>query len=317
MLNQIDLSRVDLNLLTLFEVVLAEGHVGRAADRMHLSPSAVSHGLGRLRKLLNDPLFLKTPKGVTPTTRALELAQPIAQVLTQVRSVMTSVEPFNPASSTRRFLIGSPDGTSAVFLPPLLKRLRSAAPGINIGVRQLLPMPAESEPERAWRFVFAQLDAREMDIAVLPLATAPARFHQTVLFEEDFVIAMRAGHAFAKAPTLKNYCRMQHLMVSLSGDAQGFVDHALAAHGLSRRVALTVPNFMSAIATVAETDLIAALPRRFAALHAQRFGVVCRESPIELARFALCAFLPKVALMDAGVAWLLGLLGEAVGKRQT
>src|ERR1044072_3063937 len=79
MLNKIDLSRADLNLLALFEVVLEERHVGRAADRLSLTPSAVSHGLGRLRRLLNDPLFLRTPKGVVPTARATELAGPIAE----------------------------------------------------------------------------------------------------------------------------------------------------------------------------------------------------------------------------------------------
>lgn len=85
MLNQIDLTRIDLNLLTLFEAVLEEGHVGRAASRMHLTASAVSHGLGRLRRLLNDPLFLKTPKGVVPTARATELAAAIAEVLACAR----------------------------------------------------------------------------------------------------------------------------------------------------------------------------------------------------------------------------------------
>ena len=90
MLNEIDLSRTDLNLLVLFEAVLAERNVGRAADRVDLTPSAVSHGLGRLRRLLNDPLFLKTPKGVVPTARATELAAPIADVLTRVRSVVST-----------------------------------------------------------------------------------------------------------------------------------------------------------------------------------------------------------------------------------
>jgi DNA-binding transcriptional LysR family regulator len=112
MLNEIDLSRTDLNLLVLFEAVLAERNVGRAADRVDLTPSAVSHGLGRLRRLLNDPLFLKTPKGVVPTARATELAAPIADVLTRVRSVVSTAEPFDPATSTRRFTIGAPDGVS-------------------------------------------------------------------------------------------------------------------------------------------------------------------------------------------------------------
>src|SRR5688500_2699385 len=118
MLNEIDLSRTDLNLLVLFEVVLGERHVGRAAERLNLSPSAVSHGLGRLRRLLNDPLFLRTPKGVVPTARALALAEPIAEALARVRGIVATAAPFDPATSARRFRIGAPDGVSGVFLPP-------------------------------------------------------------------------------------------------------------------------------------------------------------------------------------------------------
>src|SRR5918997_6391986 len=106
MLKETDLSRVDLNLLVLFATVLEERHVGRAAARLNLSPSAVSHGLGRLRRLLKDPLFLRTPKGVVPTARATELAEPIAEILARVRNVVATAEPFDPATSTRRFTIG-------------------------------------------------------------------------------------------------------------------------------------------------------------------------------------------------------------------
>src|SRR5688572_18327776 len=130
MLNETDLSRADLNLLVLFEVVLEERHVGRAADRLNLSASAVSHALGRLRLLLNDPLFLRTPKGVVPTARAVELAQPIADILARIRGVVAAAEPFDPATSTRRFVLGAPDGVSAVVLPLLLANLRRAAPGV-------------------------------------------------------------------------------------------------------------------------------------------------------------------------------------------
>ena len=132
MLNEIDLSRTDLNLLVLFETVLEERHVGRAAKRLNLSPSAVSHGLGRLRRLLNDPLFLKNPKGVVPTARANELAEPVADLLSRTRRVFASAEPFDAVTSTRRFTIGAPDGVLAVVLPPLLANLRRLAPGIDI-----------------------------------------------------------------------------------------------------------------------------------------------------------------------------------------
>src|SRR6187401_1395260 len=131
MLNETDLSRIDLNLLVLFWLVLEERHVGRTADRLNLSPSAVSHGLGRLRRLLNDPLFLRTPKGVVPTARATELAAPIADVLARVRSVLATAAPFDPSTSTRRFTIGAPDGISAVVLHPLLVALGPVAPRID------------------------------------------------------------------------------------------------------------------------------------------------------------------------------------------
>src|SRR5689334_15027191 len=99
MLHEIDLSRVDLNLLVLFEAVMREGHVGRAATQLNLSASAVSHGLGRLRAQHNDPLFLRTPRGVTPTERAVALAVPIREVLAQIRAVMAAAEPFDPKTS--------------------------------------------------------------------------------------------------------------------------------------------------------------------------------------------------------------------------
>jgi DNA-binding transcriptional LysR family regulator len=306
MLNKIDLSRADLNLLALFEVVLEERHVGRAADRLSLTPSAVSHGLGRLRRLLNDPLFLRTPKGVVPTARATELAGPIAEVLARVRSVMATAAPFDPSTSTRRFAIGAPDGISAVVLRPLLVALSRAAPRIDISVRQILPSPA-----RVWDTALADLEARAMDIAIIPSDDIPPRFEKRFVYEEDFVIAMHKGHAFAADPTLKRFCDMQHLVVSHTGDPYGFVDHALASRGLTRRIGLTVPNFMLALATLAETSLISALPRRLVALNAGRFGLVAVDAPLSLPTFRVSAVAPKVAMMDEGLTWLFGLLARA------
>ena len=120
MLNRTNLARIDLNLLVLFEAVLEELHVARAAARLHVSPSAVSHGLGRLRRLMNDPLFLKQPKGVVPTERARQLATPVADILARAREVLENTEAFDARRSRRRFMIGAPDGVSAVLLPPLL-----------------------------------------------------------------------------------------------------------------------------------------------------------------------------------------------------
>jgi len=306
MLNKIDLSRADLNLLALFEVVLEERHVGRAADRLRLTPSAVSHGLGRLRRMLNDPLFLRTPKGVVPTARAAELAGPIAEVLARVRSVIATAAPFDPSTSTRRFAIGAPDGISAVVLHPLLVALSRVAPRIDISVRQILPSPA-----RVWEMALADLEARAMDVAIIPSDDIPPRFEKRFVYEEDFVIAMRRGHAFAADPTLNRFCDMQHLVVSHTGDPYGFVDEALASRGLTRRIGLTVPNFMLALATIAETNLISALPRRLVAMNAERLGIAAVDAPLLLPTFRLNAVAPKVAMMDEGLTWLFDLLAGA------
>ncbi|MEQ1955195.1 LysR family transcriptional regulator [Mesorhizobium yinganensis] len=311
MLHEIDLSRADLNLLVLFDVVFEERHVGRAAERLNLSASAVSHGLGRLRLLLADPLFLKTPKGVVPTQRAEELGDTVADILSRVRSVVATAQPFEPATSTRRFTIGSPDGVSAVFLPPLMEKLSRAAPGIAIGIRQLLPRQGETSPVIAWKDALADLEARVMDVAIVPNDEFPARFARRPLYQEDFVVAARAGHPFATDPSLSNYCAMQHLVVSQTGDPHGFVDNILSGQGLSRRVALTVPNFMFALAVLAGTDLISALPRRFVEMHAARFGVVAIEPPLPLGTFTLNIVTQQVAMRDPGIEWLVGLLAPA------
>jgi DNA-binding transcriptional LysR family regulator len=169
-------------------------------------------------------------------------------------------------------------------------------------------MPEEAAPNRAWRGAFADVEAGAMDIAIIPSDDIPARFLARSLFEEDFVVAVRAAHPFAETPSLDRYCELDHMVVSLTGDPRGFVDEVLARRGYSRRIALTVPNFMFALAMVAETDLICALPRRFVGVHGARFGVVGVEPPVPLGRFRLNAAAPKVAMMDAGLAWLFDLL---------
>src|SRR6185503_2901720 len=248
MLNKTNLARIDLNLLVLFEAVLEERHVARAASRLHVSPSAVSHGLGRLRRLMQDPLFLRQPKGVAPTERARRLAAPIADILERARQVMSEAVAFDPATSRRRFVIGAPDGAYAVLLPPLLATLRDTAPGIDLAMRNLVGR---------FEGALTELDERTLDLAILPMAEVPARFVTRKLYDEDFVLVRRADRVSKRRLTLAQYCAAPHLVVSVSGDPTGPVDVELARRGVSRRVALTVSNFLQALAIVAESDLVA------------------------------------------------------------
>src|SRR5690349_10394404 len=175
MLQDIDLSGIDLNLLVVFDVIMREQHVGRTAARLHLSPSAVSHALARLRRVFRDPLFLKHPKGVVPTDRASHFAAPIADILEQVRGVVASAEGFDAETSTRRFTIGAPDAVFAVVLAPLLTTLAKLGPHIDLGMRTILPQSG-----------LADLDARRADLLLQPLVDIPPRFQAARLYEEEF-----------------------------------------------------------------------------------------------------------------------------------
>lgn len=305
MLNETPLSRVDLNLLVLFDVVREERNVARAAKRLNLSASAVSHGLRRLRDLFNDPLFLKHPKGVVPTERAVVLAEPITRALGEMRAALAGASPFDPRTSARRFTIGAADGMLPVILPPLMAALRRDAPRIDISIRHLQYQP--------WDLTYGDLDSRSVDIAIIPSDESPARFAEHLLYEEDFIVAMRAKHPLAKGLTLKRYCEAQHVLVSPRGDPKGHMDLILEKQGLARRVALTAPSFMVALATVAETDLLGALPRRFARMYAPSFGVVTAETPFKQPPGPIRMIAPKAAMADAGLAWLFDTL-HAVTK---
>jgi DNA-binding transcriptional LysR family regulator len=313
MLNAAQLLRIDLSLLVLFMTVLEEGHVARAAEKLNLTPSAVSHGLNRLRRLLQDPLFLKTPKGVKPTERALALAAPVAEILLRIENVITSSAPFDPKTSERRFAIGAPDALISVMLTPLLKLLSHEAPGIDLRTIHLMPQHHGRPTSAVWDTVLSELDAQKLDLALLPIGPVPPRFHSTPLFDEVFVIAMRKGHPFARNPTLKNYVKHRHMLVSSIGDAHGVADEILAGKNLSRRVALTVPNFMLALTQLAETDLIATLPERLLLGRTDRFGLETCPVPFPWHTVSPHALTSKAALQDAGIAWMFDAILRCFG----
>jgi len=307
------LIRIDFSLLVLFSTVLEEGHVARAAERLNMTPSAVSHGLRRLRRLLHDPLFLKTPTGVAPTEQALALAGPVAEVLARVDGIVSSAGPFDPKTARRCFSIGAPDAISAIFLAPLVSHLAREAPAIDIRLLQLIPQHHGKPTSQVWEATLAELDAHRLDIAVLPIGPPPPRFASRLLFEEDFVVAMRQDHPLAREPSLANYLAMRHMLVSAIGDGYGVVDAKLAEEGHARRVALTVPNFTMALIQLGESDLVATLPRHLVARHADRFGLVTCPVPLPWTPDPVRAVASRAAMADAGIAWLFEALAHCTG----
>ena len=309
MLNHSQLARADLNLLLLFDLLFEEGNAGRAAARLNLSPSAVSHALRRLRRLFDDPLFLPSPRGMVATDRARELAPEIRHIAESIGEVLASIQPFDPATSTRRFTIGAPDAAVSILVPSLVARLSKDAPGMDLSILQLLPRPGSGDPEHAWHDALAELDSGRLDVVILPYHPPASRFTVVPLYFEDFVIATALGHAFAKSPSIDRLAAARHVLVSATGDQSGFVDLLLADRGHERRVALTVPSFFMATAAIASSDLIGAIPRRFAHQAAQSYEIEIVEPPFEMGSADLNAIVPSAAMLDRGVNWLL----EAVG----
>lgn len=309
-MNAAHLSRTDLNLLVLFQVVLEERHVGRAATQLNLTPSAVSHALGRLRKLLNDPLFLRTPKGVVPTARALLLREPVEDILARVHSVIDVAAPFDPRTSERRFVIAGPDAVLASTTEPFMDLIAASAPRVDIGLVHVMPRQPSGTMASPWSDSLIMLDNREVDLAMLPLKVVPPRFAARRLYEEDFVVAMRRGHPFARKPSEAAFCAARHLLVSLAGDPVGFIDEMLAKRGGRRRIVLTVPSFMMALMHLANSDLLSVLPRRLVSHYAKSLGLIAAELPFKRQSDPIHAVVTKAAAMDAGVAWLMMQLSE-------
>ncbi|MEM1021526.1 MAG: LysR family transcriptional regulator, partial [Pseudomonadota bacterium] len=262
-----NLNTIDLNLLKVFDAVLSEGTVTRAADRLGLTQPAVSNAISRLRAHVGDDLFVRSASGMKPTRRAEELSGPIRQSLSMLEDALENAD-FDPATSKRTFRIVAVDLGASGLLPRLAGYLSEHAPHVNIRMHQARGDSA------------AMLDRQKVDFALLPLGGLPAHLQRMELEPIKFVILMRDGHPLAEAPlTLEAFTSFPHTTVSLTGDDRSFVDEILARRGFTRRVAMTITNFAMGPAIVAASDLLITVPQRIAEIYAPKLNLIVREPP--------------------------------------
>jgi len=179
------LASADLNLLVVFDTVVAERSVKAAAHKLGLTPSATSHALRRLRELLKDPILVRAPDGMVPTPRALALAAPLRQALSQIEKSLYSAEGFDPATARRTFTIAADDYGALVVLPDLLPRLAREAPGIDLVV------------VTSSRAIWTDLAETNVDLVIAPNAPDRADLRRSRLFDDRFVCLLRRAHADA------------------------------------------------------------------------------------------------------------------------
>jgi len=241
--------KVDLNALVVFNAVMAEQSITRAADVLAMTQPAVSNTLSRLRASLKDQLFYKDGRGIKPTAKALELWAQIEPSLSNIERAMTPPS-FDAASARRRFRVAVSDIMVQLFWPPLRRIFETSAPAVD-----LLAFP--------YRIGDAQrmLSNNEIELCLGVFPSLPEHLRSTFLYRSDFVCAMRRDHPLSRGKlTLRKFAAADHLLVSLSGDPRGATDTALEHLGIRRRVAMTINSFGAAPNLLRQSDLIAVIP---------------------------------------------------------
>jgi DNA-binding transcriptional LysR family regulator len=304
------LTRVDLNLLVVLGTLLAERHVGRAAARLHLTQSAVSHALNRLREIFNDPLFVRIPVGVAPTPRALELADPVSAVLKQVGRILAPGQPFDPRLTTDRLVLGTTDYASVEIMPALVSFIRQHAPGLHLVLRNL-----------RLDNLTADLDAREFDAAIAPISERmPTRFSCISLFDDHIILAARREHPLLeeKLDMLK-FRKLRHVLV-ISSRSENTAAHAtLRPYGVGEsNVGMVVPHFLAAAFIAAQSDLVMLVPSRLSRYLEVLAGLATDELPASVAgpsgfRMGL-VFSRERATTEPALAWLVAAVKQLASR---
>jgi DNA-binding transcriptional LysR family regulator len=298
-MHSLNLSRVDLNLLVVFDAVAQTRSVTRAAERLALSQPAVSHALGRLRTLIGDPLFVRGRDGLVLTARGQTAIGPIADILAKVGAVLAPVA-FDPATATRVFRIGVSDYAVSAALPDVVRALRSDAPGVTLEAR---PFGEHS---------LGDLETGELDCSFWGGGPLNEPFRARPLFSDRRVGLVCASHPLAsiakrRPVSIEEYLAYPHAQVTIGHIATDPIDAALAKIGRARRVAITTPGYAVNFAILVKSDLILSPPARLAR-EAGRLGFVAFNLPVSVHHNAYALIWHRRTDADRANEWLRDLI---------
>jgi LysR family transcriptional regulator, transcriptional activator of nodD3 and syrA len=263
-----NLSAVDLNLLVAFDALLSERNVTRAARRIGLSQPALSKALHRLREIFDDPLFERRGGVMQPTEIALKLGRPVRRALNEIQSALAPRD-FDPGKVRGIITIGSLDFYDLALMPAVLARITREAPGLELVVLR---------SDRL--LVHKQFANNEIEFSLMPISDGVTELHSEPLFTEKPVTLMREDHPLANNLTIEAFAGAGHVSVAVEGQGASWIDVALAARGLQRRIILTLPNFASAPFIIGATDLISTLPERLIVRLGEPAGVIAVPPPL-------------------------------------
>lgn len=286
-----NIRQTDLNLLIGLNMLLEERNVTRAADRLGLTQSAASRMLGRLRAAFEDPLFVRTSRGLTPTKRALDMAGPLREYLSALEKLLVEGAAFDATMARRRFRIAAIDYVQATLLAPLVAKLQRQAPLIDFEIRQ---PSADSERD---------LDAGALDLLLTPQQPSAPGVVWTPLYRDGYTCVVWSRHPSQRL-TLSSFAKMEHVLVAPRERAGGIVDSVLERNGLSRRVAVQAATFLIVPYLLIGTTRIATVPRRMAGELARMYPLKILKPPVEIPGFTMCQGWHEIHRNDPGHRWL-------------
>ncbi len=284
---------IDLNLLRVLDALLANGSVAGAARALHLSPPAVSRSLARLRSVIGDPLFVRAGRSLVPTDVAIGLREPVRRALEAAVAVLTPSPSSDPAMIERRFVICADDAVVAALALPLIARVSTTAPGVEIDF-------IRDDPDTIGRF-----RSGTIDLHIDPHVEKHNDINSEVMLTDRFVAAVRRDHPLLEGRmTAARYAEAHHITVSPRGKRSGPIDRALAELGLSRRRVTTVTSFVVAAHLVAATDLVGSLPQSIVALMSRSLPITAVEIPVLIPDFEVSLIWHDRHQHDPGHQWL-------------
>lgn len=289
-----DITRIDLNLLVVFDAILREGSVGRAAHSLHLSQPAVSGALARLRHVLKDQLFIRTRHGMVPTQRAFDLGPTVATALSSLRDALRAQQDFDAADSQRTFTLLMSEIGQILFLPALTQHIRRVAPGIRLVV-------ANTQPARH----LEALETGEIDLALGVWPHLKKGTEQKTLYKDGWLCVAREDHpGVAENFTLENYLALEHVTVSSVSGGDGIIAKTLEKQDLSRKIALQVTDFLAPPLIVSKTDLVATAPADLSRFYASSARLKLIDVPFVLPKIDLRLYWHRRSETDRGGIWL-------------
>lgn len=305
MINDRNFRHLDLNLLRVFNEVMAERNLTRAAHNLAMTQPAVSNALRRLRESLGDDLVRRAGYGVEPTPVGLALWPTVRDALEQLRQSLAPGQ-FDPAHANHAFMLAMADATAAKIVPALVDILEREAPGVNLRILPLTTRdPRELLESGGADLAIGHFPGVLAELSAIHLQEDSPRFLHHRLYDGEYVVVMRRGHPLAQSPlSLDAYCAARHLLVSFSGRPFGFVDEALTALSRQRRVVLTVNQFFTAGQVVATTDLLTVLPRHFVGATGMAHKLALSELPLAVPAVHVDSLWPRQVEHNSAHRWL-------------